>query len=353
MLGVVWISAASGTLDITGYGEGPAAFLCRVTDSDGITVETLLSVTIENNDLVPPVITLAALAQDQLVADHLEESGASLHDGADADVSGTIALTGTASDNQRIESVSVQIDGFDPDGAGPLGAGAEHEVASWSGTELVSSDVNFVLDTQSLSESGGHQVSWTYTWNSADVTGVAANNRTVRFRAYDFAPASSLDSETVDVVPYISGIARTLSTNRSKYGRFVVQEGESGIELTGYNLAQTGTNWVRVYNNAGAAYDDVTVTASGSPYTSMTVSLALVTHSGWLRLAVNGVEAVNWINNDSLPQNKEDDGSGIPSTLWNDDRYLRVWGVGQSFQGSGGAEYPSMSIEIDIIGKGS
>ena len=73
-----------------------------------------------------------------------------------------------------------------------------------------------------------------------------------------------------------------------------MQEGETGVVLSGYNLAQTGTNWVRVYNGSrGLAYDDVAVTASGSPYTSMTVSLAAVTHSGWLRLAVNGVEAIN------------------------------------------------------------
>ena len=53
------------------------------------------------------------LAQGQLVAGHLEERDASLHDGSDPDVSGTIALTGTACDNQRIESITVQIDAFD------------------------------------------------------------------------------------------------------------------------------------------------------------------------------------------------------------------------------------------------
>ncbi len=342
------LSSALGTIDVSGYNEGATSFLCRVTDSDGITAETLLAVTIENDDVVPPSIVLAALAQDQLVAGHLEESGASLHDGGDADVSGTIALTGTASDNQRIEHISVQIDSFDPDGAGALGAGAEHTVAQWSGTTLVSVDAAFAISAQSLSEGTGHQVSWTYTWNSAGVTGVAADNRTVRLRAYDFASAAALDNDTVDVVPYISGITRILSTNRSKYGRFAVQEGEAGIVLSGYNLAQTGTNWVRVYNTrtGGATYDDVAVTASGPPYTSMTVSLATVTHSGWLRLAVSGVEAINNENAD-LITNKEDDGSGLASTLWNDDRYLRVWAVGGSFQASSGAQYPSMSIMND------
>jgi hypothetical protein len=345
---VTVLSAASGTLDITGYEEGSGTLLCRVTDSDGITAERLLSVTIENNDTVAPAIALAALAQSQLAAGHLEESGASLHDGNDADVSGTIALEGTASDNQRIQRISVQIDSFDPDGAGPLAAGAERDVATWTGTQLVAvGGSNFVINTQSLSESLGHQVSWTYTWNSAQVANVAGNNRAVRFRAYDFASGSDLDSQTVDVVPYISNITRSLSTNRSKHGRFAVQEGETGIVLSGYNLAQAGANWVRIYNTAGTAYDDVGVTSSGSPYTSMTVSLAAVTHSGWLRLAVNGVEAINNINNNALLQNKEDDGSGLASTLWRDDRYLRVWAVGASFSQSASPEHASMSILAD------
>jgi hypothetical protein len=345
----VVLSAASGTLNITsGYEEGAGTLLCRVTDADGITAETLLLVTIENNDTVAPVITLAPLAQGQLVLGHLEGVSESLHDNsplADADLSGTIALTGSASDNQRIQRISVQITGFDPDGGGPLAAGDEKTVASWTGMELVSSDAAFVISNPSLSESTGHQVSWTYTWNSAGVTNVAADNLQVRFRAYDFAPAASLDSETVDVVPYVSDITRTLSTNRSKYGRFAVQEGETGVVLSGYNLAQTGTNWVRVYNTAGTASDTVTVTAADAvSYRSLTVSLAGVTHSGWLRLAVNGVEAINNTNNNALSHNKEDDGSGLGSTLWNDDRYLRVWAVGGSFNQSANPEHPSMSI---------
>jgi hypothetical protein len=345
----VILTAASGTIDITGYSEGALPMLCRVTDSDGITAETLLSVTIENNDLVPPVVTLAALAQGQLVLGHLEEGGSSLHDGTDADVSGTIALSGTASDNQRLQRISVQIDNFDPDGAGPLNAGDARDVATWTGTQLVAvGGANFAIDTQTLSENGGHQISWTYTWNSAGVTNQAGNNLTVRFRAYDFAPASSLDSEAVDVVPYIADITRTLSTNRSKYGRFVVQEGETGVVLSGYNLAQTGTNWVRVYNGAGAAYDTATVTAADTTnFRSLTVSLAAVTHSGWLRLAVNGVEAINNINNNALTPNKEDDGSGLASTLWTDDRYLRVWAVGATFNQSADPEHSSMGILAD------
>jgi hypothetical protein len=79
----------------------------------------------------------------------------------------------------------------------------------------------------------------------------------------------------------------------------------------------------------------------------MTVNLTNVTHSGWLRLTVNGVEAINNINDNSLTSNKEDDGSGLGATRWTDDRYLRVWAVGDEFDQSGDPASPSMSIQSD------
>ncbi len=339
------LGAASGQFPITAspeYDDGATEFLCRVTDSDGIVVETNILVTIDNDDDVDPVITINTLSQSNVVAGHLEQDGDSLHDGTDPDVSGTITLIGTSSDDQRIQSITVTIDDFD---AGS-GAGFEHTLASWSGTTLVSDvPASFVIDSQTLDEANGHQISWSYTWNTADITGSARNNINILFRANDFNPNSATDTMTVDVVPYISGIERTLTTHRSKYGKFQVQEGETGITINGYNLAETGTNWARVYNSAGDAYDDVIVTASGSPYTSFTVSLENVAHSGWLRLAVNGVEAINNSNDNSLDTNKEDDGSGIAGTKWTDDRYLRVWEVGDTFNQSGDPQHPSMSID--------
>jgi len=339
------LATASGQFPITAspeYDDGATEFLCRVTDSDGIVVETTILVTIDNDDAVTPLIGINNLTQSNVVAGHLEQDGDSLHDGTDPDVSGTITLTGTSSDDQRIQSITVTIDDFD---AGS-GTGVERTVASWSGATLVSDvPASFVINSQTLDEANGHQISWSYTWNAADITNAARNNINILFRVNDFNPNSATDTMKVDVVPYISGIERTLTTHRSKYGKYQVQEGETGVTINGYNLAETGTNWARVYNSAGDAYDVVSVTASGSPYTSMTVSLAGVTHSGWLRLMVNGVEAINNTNDNSLDSNKEDDGNGIAATKWTDDRYLRVWAVGDSFDNSGNPEHPSMSID--------
>jgi hypothetical protein len=150
-------------------------------------------------------------------------------------------------------------------------------------------------------------------------------------------------------VPYISGITRTSPTQRSKYGNFMVQQGETNVTINGYNLDDSGTHWIRVHNTAGGdpdlgAWDAVTMPAIASPFTTMNVNLTNVTHSGWLRLMVNGVEAINNINDNSLNTNKEDDGSGLGTTKWTDDRYLRVWEVGDTFDNSGNPEHPSMSI---------
>jgi hypothetical protein len=344
------LNDSSRTIDITpaqGYSDGATSFICKVTDPDDISTETTINVTIENTDSVPPVITIDPLTQSDVVAGHLEDVN-SLHSGSDPDVSGTVNLTGTASDNQRIQSITVQIDDFD---AGS-GAGVEHTVASWSGGTLVSVDGDFTIDSQTLTEAGGHQISWTYTWNSADITGAVKDDLNMQFKALDFNPNTDTDSTVVDVVPYISDISRTLPTQRSKYGNFQVQQGESNVIIHGYNLDDSGTHWIRVHNTAGGdpdagLWDNITMPATGSPFTSMTVDLSGVTHSGWLRLMVNGVEAINNGNDNSLTANKEDDGSGIANTKWTDDRYLRVWQVGDTFQGSGGAQYPSMSIMAD------
>ncbi len=63
------------------------------------------------------------------VAGHIESSGISAYDNspsADADVSGTVMVRGTAHDNVRIDAITLSIDG-----------GAPFQVAHWGGTGLV------------------------------------------------------------------------------------------------------------------------------------------------------------------------------------------------------------------------
>ncbi|MBN2535827.1 MAG: hypothetical protein JXB88_23305 [Spirochaetales bacterium] len=332
------VSGNSCEIDISSEPEGQTYYLCRVTDSTGVFNSIQIEVNIENDDSSNPTITIDALTQGNVVDGHIELDGDSLHNGTDPDVSGEITIQGTAYDNRGINVITLTLDGE-----------SDPTVAVWSGGTLVSDNANFTIDSQTFNGSG-HSVSWTYTWDSAAITGHASDNILIDMDITDFSSNPGTDSLTVDVVPYITDIVRFVGeegTNRSKYGKFAVQEGETNLVLYGYNLAKTGTNYVRVYDSEDTDYDTVNTTkvsVNGS-YTQMTLSdLADITHSGWLSIVVNGVEAGNNTNDNTILTNKEDDGNGILSSLWNDDRYLHVWNTGDYFNQSGNAEYPSMSI---------
>lgn len=146
----------------------------------------------------------------------------------------------------------------------------------------------------------------------------------------------------MDVVPYISALARTdvVDLSRTRFGRFSLPEGLTGLEVRGYNL---NPDWVRIYNTAGTAQTGLTASSVASPYTSFQVDLA-TTYSGVLWLEVNGVAAINAINDSSLDWNKEDDGSGLGSTLWTDDRYIQLWDVDNDFANSTDAERPGFTV---------
>jgi hypothetical protein len=274
-----------------------------------------------------------------------------------------MVLEGTAWDDQRLQTITVRIDGFDA-GSGP---GAPHVVAVWDEEtiidpetgvfELADGETNFTIVDQTLTEDGGHNVTWTYEWDSSAVAGVVANDTAITFDAADFGSNSAPDaSRTVDVVPYITAVERdpaVYNTNRSKFGAYPIQSGETGVVIRGFNLDDSGSVVLHTNPTGGdlvtaGTSDPLVLSAVGAGYTSLTASFAGVTHSGWLRLTVdNGTEAIeatNLVNDNSLPQNQESTGSAA-SALWTDDRYVSVWEVGDSFADSGNSEYPSMSMD--------
>jgi large repetitive protein len=351
-----------------------------------------LAMTLDNIDDTPPTIAASAFGQKYtlpvpntdggkgLVAvsdytenivmagsvrqGHVEYAADSRVDGADPDLSGKVIFKGKAWDNQRVQKITATISGFDPDGAGGAAAGSEFTVAAWGGAGLspVSSASPywaFSLDpaSEAVTEANGHVLNWAFAWDSSQVSGGAGYNQSVTFKIYDFGPSggnTAASAMTVDVIPYITDIQRGggVNTNRTKYGRYPVQAAESLLTINGFNLpsatGQDGFNWVRVYNTGGTVFDTTTLTAAaGAARTSVTLTLAAAAHSGYLRVSVNGYQDGNRVNDNSKSYNKEDDGSGIGSTLWTDDRYLHAWNVNQFFNGSAGAQYPSMSIMGD------
>lgn len=374
-------------IDTTGFPDSGTDndkdFVVEVYDSttsdnadktDELVDTVTLSLTIDNVDETPPSISVAPFGQrynessddsvkalqgvaayeDNLAVSgdtrlgHVEYATDSLHDGADADLSGTVIFKGKVEDNQNISRISATIPGFN--GGAPFdvydsSAGGAQSGADWA----------FTIDgSEYLTDDNGNVFNWNFEWNTASLANVVGNNVSVTFTVYDgnSTPNSAADTLAVDVVPYISGIVRPdgeENTYRSRLGKFVIREGEASgtgpIEIRGFNLATTGTAWIRVSNSGATANDEVT-TASysanpGSTILSITDSTA-IQHSGLLSVSVNGIESINNRNADTRDWHKEDDGSGLASSLWTDDRYVQVWNYEGAFDGSNSPVHPSM-----------
>jgi hypothetical protein len=291
---------------------------------------------------------------------HVEYAADSRINGTDADISGKVIIKGKAWDDQRIQRITATITNFN----GGSGAGSAFNIATWSGSGLTALSnaspywaFSINASSEAVTEANGHVLNWDFAWDSSQMTGGAGYNQTVTFDIYDFGGnhyTVSPPAVDVDVVPYVTSIQRGngVNTNRTKFGRYPVQEGETNLLVSGFNLisstTQDANNWARVYNSGAGAYSAVTATAvAGAARTSVTLTLPTGTGSGYLRISANAIQDGNRQNDNTKTYNKEDDGSGLSSTLWNDDRYLHVWTVNQSFQSSDGAQYPSMSIMGD------
>ncbi|MCG8569240.1 MAG: Ig-like domain-containing protein [Spirochaetes bacterium] len=343
-------------------------------------------------DTQKPHIWIQDMDDDDIVADRghidtqLDSDGTYATDHAD-DVSGVITIYVKVFDNYLLDGIQLRLSDYN------FGAGLgnwyqilyRNPVNSYNWTtnsrnSLGDLDYFAVTILEESLQTDRDYVYFKLEFNTAYLTDVAGLDKNLEFRAYDMASNESYGTndndvsgevasgsepnptaaspevnyqkwaqEPLDIVPYITDISRSIVTERTKYGKFIVQQEETGLTLTGFNLAQTGTNWIRVFDDATVTttYDQVIGSNVASDYTSIdldfSTSVDPVTHSGWFRIMVNGVEAINNYNDNSKNTNKEDDGSGLASTYWNDDRYLQVWEVGDEFASSNDPQYPSMA----------
>jgi hypothetical protein len=174
---------------------------------------------------------------------------------------------------------------------------------------------------------------------------------------YSLTLPTNTPAYLVDVVPYISGILRdanVYTTRRSKLGKYPLQQSEPNVRVSGFNLftstTQDANNWIRIYSaNTGGNADASALSIEAAPAPTVNdfeMTMGAASRSGWFRLSVNGLEAIN--NIDAASElNKEDDGSGPASTLWNDNRYLSLFQVGDYFDRSDDPIHPSMSIDTN------
>ena len=344
---------------------------------DSLEATETISLTIDNIDGTPPTINVNALEYEDVVMDGLTALGhlelASTYNGGDDDVSGIINYTGDADDNQRIEFIKVTIPGFDPDGGGGAAAGDEFTVASWNGSGLTglsqaSGDGapydylwTFSIDTETVAESG-HDITWTFEWDSARLGNVVGNNVALSFKAEDFTPNDDTASLTVDVVPYISEIETELGQtsplnpsvlNRTALGRYPVWKIEAGASDTyetiivhGFNLrpdevtlgseteGDTNDGVNAAFNGLAAGVDTLTPIEQTATR-EYTVSINGASQSGPLNFIANvgGVYIPTWNNTNSngIDTNKEP--NGVNNDLLDDDRWIEFWEVTQTDPG--------------------
>lgn len=376
-------------IDTSGFAESlspnDTSFTIRVYDSttsddaddtNELFDEITVNLTIDNVDSVAPTISVSPFGKiwSQAASDgskvlgaiasydmgiaksggkllgHIEYAENSTHDNAgttDADVSGRVLFRGKVWDDQQIQRIRAQIPNFN----GGAGVGNAFDVYTAAGGALSGANWAFSIEGDAvLDEALGNHFNWVLEVNTAAISTIAANNVVVTLSVQDYGVSAAQTSALqVDVVPYIASIERNpdiYATFRSKWGTYPVQSGETGIIVNGFNLPATsnGSNWLRVYNTAGTQNQPATSSSVNADRTQIIMSLAGVTRSGYLRVSTNGITDINKINDNLLAWNREDDGSGIANTLWTDDRYLSIWGVGDYFANSGTPEHPSMDI---------
>lgn len=358
---------SSSYSDISLNGAG---FICTITDSVGLSASETIYLNLKNTDTVKPTIKFGELDSDTSVPlnggvkeGHIEERSWSKYNngsGLDPDVSGIIIFNGSAHDEQRIQNLYI---GIDLNNNGNILDSGEKILIADPDTDGTLKNISPALITsQSLSESGGHDVSFTYVWDSSGLTDIAGNDVDIRLVAEDYNsnfnvlesyPAAEYDLMTVDVVPYISKIKTSLSSaylsnpsvfDRSSLGFYPTYENEI-IEIEGFNFNGPTTAVTVNGSTAGVVVANVT---SADPKHIITVDVGSSVISGNIQLMVNSVQSINNLNDNSQDSNKE--ANGMNNDILTDDRSLEIWNF-NLIGSTATARFPIMKISSgDKIG---
>ncbi len=329
------LTLIADTLDISNTGtwpDGDYTFVIRVTDSVGIQVDRNVLVRIAQTDSAAPGISIVEVPTT-LSSDGHVEAVSPLNAGRPS-VSGTVTVSGTATDNQRIQEIRITVPGL----------GTDVLAASWVGApthDLVSQLSGFTVLSSELDEADGHDVSWAYSWDSAAHPSRAAEGVAFAMSVQDFrggSPPAVTTSRSYDVVPYLRLLGTQLSAaypsapsalNRTALGRYPVRRGET-IDIHGFNFDAAAT--VITINGASAG----TVT-SVQAWTHLQITVPAGATSGALLTSVSSVPSIN-----NLPHNPEP--NNVNNNNLTDDRYLDVWGFANGPAGTGTATYPLMRV---------
>ena len=357
------VGYSTGIFTITDFPQdGNATYTVWVEDSVEAQLSlssgtTEIGLTLDNQDNVKPVTQLFELNTieeesknsnksrgslytildsdlNEIVQGHIEPRGNSTYDNTDAndpDVSGTIILRGESYDDQRISSISLNLNGKIVD------------IANWENNKLVGKNGATINDELGLS---GHYVEWAYPW---DTNSIASKNVNVTVITEDASTNKNADNEysssdniprkeenkfsnlnwgyskmTVDVVPYITDIKRNggYMTKRTRSGSYPLLRGEEGNTVIGFNLT-AGTIKLTIASDKNGSTTLATMESIATSGSNITFTVPKTAKDGYLHLTVNNIPSLNNINERSLESNVE--AKDATSKFWTDDRFIRVW----------------------------
>lgn len=354
---------SNGIFTVTDFPQdGKATYTVWVEDSVEANLSlssgtTEIGLTLDNQDNVKPVTQLFELnttteesknsnksrgslytildsGLNEIVQGHIEPRENSTYDNTDAndpDVSGTIILRGESYDDQRISSISLNLNGNIV------------AIANWENNKLVGKNGATIKDELGLS---GHYVEWAYPW---DTNSIASQNVNVSVITQDASANKNEEKEyessdnipktvenkfsnfnwgyskmTVDVVPYITDIKRNggYMTKRTRSGSYPLLRGEEGNTVIGFNLT-AGTIKLTIASDKNGSTTLATMESIETSGSNITFTVPKTAKDGYLHLTVSNIPSVNNTNERSLESNVE--AKDATSKFWTDDRFIRVW----------------------------
>ena len=324
----------------------------------------------------------------------------------DPKVSGQIVMRGSAHDNSFIEGLYISVPGMESvfTSAGltttqQVGSVMYYRIANnvngtLTGTDKWSSN-GFKFECPAAGQTigkSGHDVNWTFSWDTSKITGVAKADVEVHVLAYNKGTPTCAESTShnatykhasvdgkkyyadaayatpigctpdtaqttagtltnryrMDVVPYIKSVNRksTYNTKRARSGAIPLLRGEAGNTITGFNFEGSAPS-LKIAENKDGTGVSAPMEALALSGSSLTFKVPDTAKDGYLYLVVNSVPALNNMNGYTASNTEESDTYG--TAKHSDDRFVHIWRVNKedTFKGSKNAIYPAMSKGSD------
>ncbi len=374
--------------------EAGVSYILRITDDAGLTDEVELIIDLDNTDTTRPVVTLTDLDLNSNVSilarggalnygyavngynpsaqpnwkdadGRLRPVGSSpAYDGTDADVSGMVIVSGKVEEDKAIHQLTLTINGYN----GGLGVGNAFPILDWDSTAnsglgglKVASGVTGVpyISSESYGESSGHIVFWSFEFDTAAISGTAADNVRVTAIAMDKTSNTNIpvndvsaDNYTMDVMPFISDIVISEISytaendiSRTRYGSWPVYQ-DAYLKIKGFNLSTTvglvpGNASNSLIPDLAAAYTNLDSPAVNTGRTEVDAQVLNITKSGWLAMETNSVPLMNYSS--AFDENDFTDSTWTGDALWNDDRYILIWEITKDIINSDSAVWGAMA----------